>query len=419
MKLGILCERIVELMYQSDRVTPPLDNTAIKRIDKLSREGLLPREVVDILHLVRKARNKVAHQGWGTTEEAKRFLPMVHLLAWWFEATYGDPNVEVSKYVLPVEKSLADQTTDWLEKKTAALARNDDAKARQAPKVSRSKRSQLAATAVNQRPKTEAETRLLIDEQLRQVGWHADTENLRYSKGARPVEGLNQAIAEWPTNSTVGRQGRADYALFIGLTFVGVIEAKAEHSAIPSVLDFQAADYGKLIKDEHAEYTLGRWGAFRVPFLFATNGRPYIAQYKTQSGVWFQDVRNPLNTPRALAGWPSPQGLLEILKENQFAAQQALDNLSDDLLTSSTGLNLRKYQIEAIHSAEKAISKGSTHALLAMATGTGKTRTVLGMIYRFLKTNRFRKILFLVERTSLGTQRWTLARMSGSKNYLP
>lgn len=39
-----------------------------------------------------------------------------------------------------------------------------------------------------------------------------------------------------------------------------------------------------------------------------------------------------------------------------------------------------------------------------MATGTGKTRTVLGMIYRFLKTNRFRRILFLVDRTSLGEQ---------------
>lgn len=36
--------------------------------------------------------------------------------------------------------------------------------------------------------------------------------------------------------------------------------------------------------------------------------------------------------------------------------------------------------------------------------GTGKTRTVLGMIYRFLKTERFRRILFLVDRTALGEQ---------------
>ena len=39
-----------------------------------------------------------------------------------------------------------------------------------------------------------------------------------------------------------------------------------------------------------------------------------------------------------------------------------------------------------------------------MATGTGKTRTILGMIYRFLKAKRFRRILFLVDRTALGDQ---------------
>lgn len=404
MKLGILCESMIELIYKYDRVYPPYENTAVKRIDTLSREGLLPREVVDILHLVRKARNKAAHEHWGSTADVEQFLPMVHSLAWWFEATYGDPNVKVSKYVLPTKQTAPAQTQVLLEQETEGLSKQDEAKAQTSQKVSKVERSRRSVTAVNQRPKTEAETRLIIDEQLRQVGWHADTEHLRFGSGARPVEGLNQAIAEWPTDSTVGNHGRADYALFVGLKFVGVIEAKAAHTAIPSALDYQAADYGKLIKSEHDEFTLSRWGEFKVPFLFATNGRPYIEQYKTQSGVWFHDVRDPLNTPRALVGWPSPQGLLEMLDANKQAAQQALDNLTDDLLTSSTGLNLRGYQVDAIHAAEEAISNGATHALLAMATGTGKTRTVLGMIYRFLKTDRFRRILFLVDRTALGTQ---------------
>ncbi len=39
-----------------------------------------------------------------------------------------------------------------------------------------------------------------------------------------------------------------------------------------------------------------------------------------------------------------------------------------------------------------------------MATGTGKTRTIIGLMYRFLKAERFRRILFLVDRTALGTQ---------------
>jgi type I restriction enzyme R subunit len=68
------------------------------------------------------------------------------------------------------------------------------------------------------------------------------------------------------------------------------------------------------------------------------------------------------------------------------------------------GLNLRPYQIEVIEKAENAIVEGRQTALLAMATGTGKTRTVLGMMYRFLKSGRFRRILFLVDRTALGEQ---------------
>lgn len=47
----------------------------------------------------------------------------------------------------------------------------------------------------------ESETRALIDKQLRQVSWEADTNNLRYSKGTRPVNGRNIAIAE---NSKIG-----------------------------------------------------------------------------------------------------------------------------------------------------------------------------------------------------------------------
>jgi len=39
-----------------------------------------------------------------------------------------------------------------------------------------------------------------------------------------------------------------------------------------------------------------------------------------------------------------------------------------------------------------------------MATGTGKTKTCVALIYRLLKTGRFRRVLFLVDRSELGTQ---------------
>lgn len=40
----------------------------------------------------------------------------------------------------------------------------------------------------------EAATRLLIDDQLRQAGWEADSQTLHYAKGTRPQEGKNLAI---------------------------------------------------------------------------------------------------------------------------------------------------------------------------------------------------------------------------------
>lgn len=115
-------------------------------------------------------------------------------------------------------------------------------------------------------------------------------------------------------------------------------------------------------------------------------------------------MRSGANAPKALQGWISPQGLLEQLEKNIAAANTALQNTPFDLLRDPDGLNLRKYQISAIEAAEQAVIDGKQTVLLSMATGTGKTRTILGMIYRFIKSDRFKRVLFLVDRTALGEQ---------------
>ena len=79
-------------------------------------------------------------------------------------------------------------------------------------------RGEKAATKID---RDESATRALIDQQLRDSGWEADTKEMRHASGARPVKGRSLAIAEWPTAS-----GPADYALFAGVTLVGVVEAK-------------------------------------------------------------------------------------------------------------------------------------------------------------------------------------------------
>ena len=256
----------------------------------------------------------------------------------------------------------------------------------------------------------EAETRRLIDAQLNNAGWEADTKNLRYSKGARPVRGRNLAIAEWPTDAASGTRGAVDYALFAGTRMVAVLEAKETRKDVPAVLDGQGRDYALHIRKADAEYVIGEWGEYKVPFAFASNGRPYVEQLESKSGVWFLDLRSRYNTPQPLRGWPSPTGIMELLERNDVAGNFALRNLPYDFLRDKDGLNLYPFQVRAIQAAERAVMNGQRNILLAMATGTGKTRTALGLIYRFLKSGRFRRVLFLVDRNPLGEQAYDAFR---------
>lgn len=116
------------------------------------------------------------------------------------------------------------------------------------------------------------------------------------------------------------------------------------------------------------------------------------------------DVREQENQPYPIRNWFSPSDLMEKLGQNTAAANQALAAADNSFMTDPNGLNLRDYQIKAIDKATEAIVDGKRTALLAMATGTGKTRTVLGLIYKMLESKRFRRILFLVDRVSLGEQ---------------
>ena len=403
MKLGMIGETIVNLMFSYDGVSLPLDNTAVNRINTLQNEGLLPHDLVAILHALRKIRNKAVHENYSSVEDGKTLLQMAYSLCEWFMYTYGDYNYQQKPFVMPMPEA-EPAPTEAVKKAEAAqeeqLIKEAEEAAASAEKVDPSERKKRAQKAASQRVKSEAETRYMIDEQLRQVGWEADTENLRYSKGTRPAKGHNMAIAEWPTIAS----GHVDYALFIGEKMVATIEAKAIHKDISAVIDFQCKEYSRNIRPEDAQYQIGIWGNYKVPFTFATNGRPYLKQLETKSGIWFLDLRQPDNTPKALHGWISPTGIEDMLDKDVEAGNRSLHEMSFDLLRDKDGLNLRPYQLKAIKVAEQAIMEGQRSILLAMATGTGKTRTVLGMIYRFLKTGRFRRILFLVDRNTLGEQ---------------
>ena len=406
-KLGLLSETIVNAVFDIEKLSIPEDkNTLATKIRILKKEGILPKIIDDILYALRIRRNDAVHAGLDSVENAKILLKMAYGLSNWFVEVYIDWQYQTQPFVIPEEIPAIDYEKIIKEKEAQISALNEQIVLMQVvQEVSSTDRKKQAEAVSEGLDISEDETRFFIDEQLRRVGWNVDTKELRYSKGARPQKGVNQAIAEWPTDSKVSKTGYADYALFIGLQLVGIVEAKKAMLDIPSVIDYQCKDYSRCIKENDSKYCLAKCCKdFQVPFVFATNGRKYLKQIETKSGIWFLDLREESNVPYALKGWISPEGIMEMLEQNKKESEETLSNMPYDFLQDSDGLNLRNYQLKAIEAVEQALADGKKTALLSMATGTGKTRTILGMIYRFLKSKRFKRILFLVDRTALGEQ---------------
>lgn len=287
------------------------------------------------------------------------------------------------------------------EQRLHALQQQLDAKPQALQKVTQ--KTQQATSVFDL---TEDLTRIIIDNQLSEAGWEADSLELTYAKGTRPEKGQNKAIAEWPTSSP---SAKADYVLFAGLVPIAIVEAKRKRINIADCIP-QAARYARdfpLSGDQESAWELaglnmpwsdGKGETFKIPFAFACNGRPYIKQLAEQSGTWFRDLRSPANTRRALQSFYTPEGLLDMLKRSREEAEAKLKE------EGFSYLKLRDYQTRAIQAVEEALGRSQRECLIAMATGTGKTRTVIGLIYRLLKAERFKRILFLVDRSALGQQ---------------
>jgi type I restriction enzyme R subunit len=423
-------------------------------LSRLRDRGVLTPDVAQLFHALRRAGNAAAHDHHGSQGEALHELQMARKLGIWFQRTFGnDKNFKPGPFVPPPDPTQASkelaaeldrlrreaaehqaaassaQQTAVQEAKFRAKAEADSAAAYSelAVALALAEESELRAAAAEKRhlqeelakqqaeakaapaqvqakiklavaagenlDLDEAATRRLIDAQLIEAGWKADSQLLTYKNGVRPQKGSNLAIAEWPTAN-----GPADYVLFAGLTPLAVVEAKRHRKDVPASIE-QAKRYSRGYAAGSDELMPGGpWNGYKIPFLFATNGRPFLKQIKTKSGIWFLDGRLPSNNARPLETWYTPDGLSDLLKQDLAAAEDQLKQEPADYLP------LRDYQKDAIRAVEHALANGRRELLLAMATGTGKTRTCIGIVYRLIKARRFRRVLFLVDRTSLGEQ---------------
>ena len=423
-------------------------------LDKLWNAGVTGSQISQLFHGLRKAGNEAAHSHAGDRREALHQLQMARKLAIWFHKSFGgDKNFSPGVFVVPpdpatAEKELTDELNRLREAEVAVKNKAADLQATletelrqkaeaeadakrafadleaalelaseseqqlaaerekfqhklaelQATVAAEPAEQRNAAIAVANQEEAhldldEGATRHIIDAQLREAGWEADSQILRYGKGTRPVKGRNIAIAEWPTAS-----GPADYCLFVGLMPIAVVEAKRKRKDVAAAIE-QSKRYsrGFSVVSEHQPCG-GPWADYNIPFLFATNGRPFLRQIAEKSGIWFLDARRTVNHPRPLEAWYTPEGLTQLLNQDLGEADEKLANEPTDYLP------LRDYQAAAIHEIESEIATGKREMLVAMATGTGKTITCIGLVYRLIKTGRFRRVLFLVDRSALGEQ---------------
>ncbi|OUC13586.1 MAG: type I restriction-modification system endonuclease [Alkalinema sp. CACIAM 70d] len=437
-KLRQFGEVLAQLVAANVGLYADPEEKQVELLHRLRDRGVLKGEVDRLFHEVRKLGNSATHGLSGSQRTALSGLKYARLLGIWFHKVFlPDRSFDPGPFIPPANPAIAavelqtelaqlrQEVKSSLSQAAAAqalaeaeaqrrlaaetLAQEAEAKfqelqahlhqiqqqAASAPTKDIQQTIAQAQAAEAQVSLDERETRRLIDAQLRSADWEVDSEVLTYGQGARPQKGKNLAIAEWPTAS-----GKADYVLFVGLQVVAVVEAKRQTLDVAEGALNQAKRYSRSYQIKGDESLPGGpWGPYKVPFVFATNGRSFLQQLQTKSGIWFCDLRRPENLRRPLQTWYSPQGFIAALTQN---VEQAQAQLAQEPF--NYGLELRDYQIRAIRAVEQALATEQRSLLLAMATGTGKTKTCIALVYRLLKAKRFRRILFLVDRTALGEQ---------------
>ncbi|MFR9752275.1 DEAD/DEAH box helicase family protein [Nocardia sp. 004] len=210
---------------------------------------------------------------------------------------------------------------------------------------------------------TEAETRAnLVDLLLKEAGWGLGGKDDR----EYPVSGI-------PTKSG---NGYVDYVLWDDNGKpLALVEAKPTTKS-PDAGLHQASLYADALEREHGQR----------PVIFCTNG------YETQ--IW--DA--PFYPPRPVQGFYTKDQLRTLIQRR--AGRKALggQTINDEIVN-------RPYQHRAIRRiAEHFERDKQRQALLVMATGTGKTRTVIALVDLLIRAGWVKRVLFLADRQVLVTQ---------------
>lgn len=311
-------------------------------------------------------------------------------VAYWFARTYGrtgrpDPGLAFDVAALPRPERVAAQTAEQLQALEARLREKDENLAalfadktaldeelkRLRAEVAKAK--QAAAAQPDTHDYSESETRdYFIDLLLKEAGWPLDQTRDREFE----VSGMPNAEGK----------GFVDYVLWgdDGKP-LALVEAKRTRRD-PRAGQQQAKLYADCLERQFGQR----------PVIFYSNGYEHW--------LW-DDTRYP---PRRVQGFYKKAELELLIQRRGTRRSLAEASISPTIVE-------RHYQTRAIRRITEAFERDHDRkALLVMATGAGKTRTVIALCDLLMRCNWAKRVLFLADRVALVNQ-----AVNAFKAFLP
>lgn len=361
------CRRAMEFavkwMYSVDKaLVMPYQDSLVSLMNTEDFRDIVGADIWRRMDLIRRMGNNAAHTGKKITEEqAALCLENLYILLDFVAYCYGENYTEGHfDHALLTQKSevSAEPVQEVPEVELAALMAENAALKEELT----ARRAEQQQTYV---PKpldlSEYKTRkLYIDTMLTDAGW---TESKDW---------LNEV--ELPGMPNKSEVGYADYVLYgdDGRP-LAVVEAKRTCVDVAKGRQ-QAKLYADLLEKKY----------HRRPVIFLTNG------FETR-------ITDNLYPERKCAAIYSKRDLEKLF--NLQSMRTSLKNIMVDRKIAG-----RYYQEGAIKAACDAFARNRRKALLVMATGSGKTRTVIALCDVLLQHGWVKNILFLADRNSLVTQ---------------
>ena len=175
----------------------------------------------------------------------------------------------------------------------------------------------------------------------------------------------------------------ADYMLYYNrATPIAIVEAKDANHSVSFGMQ-QAKEYAVMMD---------------IPFAFSSNGFGF-QEYDFLTG---KERSIPMDA------FPTNEELYDRFLHESNGGEGITDNelkvINQPYCTGQDIFPPRYYQRNAVNRTVNAVARGDKRMLLVMATGTGKTYTAFQIVYRLLKTELVKKVLYLADRNILVDQ---------------